>query len=98
MLSKIQILIVCDVNSGEKWLQVDSAKDTKQKTEKKNDINVPWVDKNDVVKTYWFLGGGVFFSKTGYNDPLFEILTSALYDQKYIIFVRHFEVLLQLYQ
>lgn len=23
-------------------------------------LHVPWVDKNDVVKTHWFLGGGVF--------------------------------------
>ena len=29
---------MCDVNSGEKWLQVDFEKDKRQKTEKKNII------------------------------------------------------------
>ena len=40
-----------------------------------NCLNVPWVDKNDVMRTHWFLGGGLFFLETDSDIRFFENLT-----------------------
>lgn len=61
-------------------------------------LNVPWGYKNDVVKTHWFLGGGVFLLKTDLKIHIFEFSPPLFHIGSAIISVRHIAVLLQHYQ